>query len=130
MLKVDIGMIGLAVMGENLALNMEEKGFTVALWNRETEWVGRFLENRGAGKKFIGCATLDQLVEKLHKPRKIFMMIRAGAAVDEMIEALLPLLDAGDVIIDGGNSNYRDSMRRCARLEAKGLRFIGCGVSR
>ena len=129
MQKADIGMIGLAVMGENLALNLEEKGFTVALWNRETEWIDRFLEGKGAGKKFIGCRTLEALADSLKKPRKIFMMIRAGAAVDEMIDHLLPLLDAGDIIIDGGNSSYRDSMRRCARLEERGLRFIGCGVS-
>ena len=129
MKKADIGMIGLAVMGENLALNMEEKGFTVALWNREPEWVDRFLENRGAGKKFTGYRTLEALVSSLEKPRKIFMMIRAGKPVDEMIEMLLPLLDAGDIIIDGGNSNYHDSMRRCARIEEDGKLFIGCGVS-
>ena len=129
MTKANIGMIGLAVMGENLALNMEEKGFSVALWNREGEWVERFLNGRGRGKKFIGCPTLKALVESLKSPRIIFMMIRAGNPVDEMIAQLLPLLDAGDIIIDGGNSDYHDTMRRAAQLEAAGRRYIGCGVS-
>lgn len=128
MKKADIGLIGLAVMGENLARNMERHGFTVAVFNRHTEavdsFVARFPENN-----FIGTHSLEELVASLAKPRKVFMMIKAGAPVDGMIDKLIPLLDEGDVIIDGGNSNFNDTMRRTAYVESKGLYYIGTGVS-
>ncbi|MER2235354.1 MAG: decarboxylating NADP(+)-dependent phosphogluconate dehydrogenase [Candidatus Limivicinus sp.] len=129
MKKADIGLIGLAVMGENLAMNMESKGFTVAVWNRSTEKVDAFLAGCAAGKNFIGCHSPEELVAALKKPRKIFMMVRAGAAVDALIEQLLPLLDEGDILIDGGNSHFPDTVRRTAEVESRGCLYIGCGVS-
>ena len=129
MKKADIGLIGLAVMGENLAMNMESKGFTVAVYNRSTEKVDAFLAGRAAGRNFIGCHSPEELIQALSKPRKIFMMVKAGAAVDALIEQLLPLLEEGDILIDGGNSHYPDTMRRTATLESKGLLYVGCGVS-
>ena len=129
MKKADIGLIGLAVMGENLAMNMESKGFTVAVYNRSTEKVDAFLAGRAAGRNFIGCHSPEELVQALSKPRKIFMMVKAGAAVDALIEQLLPLLEEGDILIDGGNSHYPDTMRRTATLESKGLLYVGCCVS-
>ena len=129
MKKADIGLIGLAVMGENLAMNMESKGFTVAVYNRSTEKVDAFLAGRAAGRNFIGCHSPEELVQALSKPRKIFMMVKAGAAVDALIEQFLPLLEEGDILIDGGNSHYPDTMRRTATLESKGLLYVGCGVS-
>ena len=129
MKKADIGMIGLAVMGENLVMNMESKGFTVAVFNRTTEVVDRFVSGRAAGKNIIGTHSLEELVDSLEKPRRIMMMIKAGAPVDGMIDKLLPLLDDGDVIIDGGNSHFPDTMRRCAYVESKGKLYIGTGVS-
>ena len=129
MKKADIGMIGLAVMGENLAMNMESKGFTVAVYNRTTAKVDKFMEGRGKGKNFIGCHSLQELVENLEKPRKVFMMVKAGQAVDNMIEQLIPVMEKGDIIIDGGNSHYPDTMRRTEYVESKGLLYIGTGVS-
>ena len=129
MKKADIGLIGLAVMGENLALNMESRGFAVAVWNRSTEKTDAFLTGRAAGRDFIGCRSLEELASSLKKPRKIFMMVRAGAAVDGLIERLLPLLDEGDILIDGGNSHYPDTVRRTAAVESRGLLYVGCGVS-
>ncbi len=130
----DIGIIGLAVMGENLALNMESKGFTVAVYNRtvpgvEEGIVENFISGRGAGKNFIGSTTLEDLVKNLEKPRKIMMMIKAGTPVDGLIDMLIPLLGKGDIIIDGGNSNYEDTIRRTEAVENKGLLYIGTGVS-
>ena len=116
-------------MGENLAMNMASKGFTVAVYNRSTEKVDRFVSGRAAGKSVIGCHTPQELVAALKTPRKIFMMVKAGAAVDELIERLIPLLDAGDILIDGGNSHYPDTVRRTAYVESKGLLYVGCGVS-
>ena len=129
MKKADIGLIGLAVMGENLAMNMESKGFTVAVYNRSTEKVDVFLNGRAAGKNFIGCRSPEELVKALSRPRKIFMMVKAGAAVDALIEQLLPLLEEGDILIDGGNSHYPDTVRRTAHVESKGLIYVGTGVS-
>ncbi len=129
MKKADIGLIGLAVMGENLALNMESKGFTVAVYNRTAEKLVRFMEGRAAGKNFIGCNTLEELVSALKKPRKVFMMVKAGEAVDDLIDRLIPCMDEGDIIIDGGNSRYTDTIRRTAYAESKGLLYVGCGVS-
>ena len=129
MKKADIGLIGLAVMGENLVMNMESKGFTVAVYNRTTEKVDKFVAGRAAGKNIIGCHTMEELVANLEKPRKIFMMVKAGAAVDALIEQLLPLLEEGDILIDGGNSHFPDTIRRTAYVESKGLLYVGCGVS-
>ncbi len=128
-MKATIGLIGLAVMGENLVLNLESKGFSVAVYNRSIEKVDSFIEGRAKGKQIIGTHSLRQLVEALEKPRKVMMMVKAGQAVDDTIEALLPLLDKGDIIIDGGNSNYEDSQRRMAYVENQGMWYIGTGVS-
>ena len=127
--KADIGLIGLAVMGENLVMNMESKGFTVAVYNRHTEKVDKFIVGRAAGKNIIGTHSLEQLVAALEKPRKVFMMVKAGSAVDELIDQLLPLLDEGDILIDGGNSHFPDTMRRCEYVEARGKLYVGTGVS-
>ena len=129
MKKADIGLIGLAVMGENLVMNMASKGFTVAVYNRTVEKVDKFVSGRAAGRSIIGCRSLQELVDALEKPRRVFMMVKAGKAVDELIEQLLPLLDEGDILIDGGNSHFPDTMRRTAYVESKGLYFIGTGVS-
>ena len=129
MKKADIGLIGLAVMGENLVMNMESKGFTVAVYNRTAEKVEKFISGRAAGKNIIGATELSSFVESLEKPRKIFMMVKAGKAVDELIEQLIPLLEAGDILIDGGNSHFPDTMRRTAYVESKGLLYVGTGVS-
>ena len=129
MKKADIGLIGIAVMGENLVLNMESRGFTVAVYNRTTEKVKNFVEGRGAGKNIIGTYCLEELVASVAKPRKIMMMIKAGSAVDATINALLPLLEDGDIIIDGGNSHFPDTIRRTAYVEAAGKLYVGTGVS-
>jgi 6-phosphogluconate dehydrogenase len=127
--KADIGLIGLAVMGENLVLNMERNGFTVAVYNRTIEKVDRFLEGRGKGKKFIGAHTIEEFIQALERPRKVMMLVKAGKPVDDFIELLLPHLEEGDIIIDGGNSHFPDSIRRTTYVESKGFRFIGTGVS-
>jgi 6-phosphogluconate dehydrogenase len=127
--KADIGLIGLAVMGENLVLNMERNGFTVAVYNRTVEKVDRFLEGRGKGKNFIGAHTIEEFIASLERPRKVMMLVKAGKPVDDFIELLLPHLEEGDIIIDGGNSHFPDSIRRTRYVESKGLRFIGTGVS-
>ena len=127
--RADIAMIGLAVMGRNLALNMNDHGFTVAVWNYETAWVDEFLAGDAAGRDIIGAKTLEELVASLKRPRRIMMMIKAGTAVDQVIGQLTPLLEPGDIIIDGGNSNYQDTERRRREVEANGLLFIGTGVS-
>lgn len=127
--RADIGLIGLAVMGENLAMNMESHGFSVAVYNRTPEKVKKFVEGRGRGKKFIGCASLEEMCAALERPRKVMMMVKAGKPVDELIARLLRILEAGDVIIDGGNAHYPDTIRRCAEVEARGLLYVGCGVS-
>lgn len=129
MKKADIGLVGLAVMGENLVMNMESKGFTVAVYNRTTSKVKDFVEGRAKGLNILPTYSLQELVDQLEKPRKIMMMVKAGQPVDDFIEALLPLLDDGDILIDGGNSHYPDSIRRTKYLESKGKLFIGTGVS-
>jgi len=128
-MKADIGLIGLAVMGENLVLNMESKGFTVAVYNRTASKVDDFLAGRGAGKKILGAHSFSELASLLSSPRKVMIMVKAGQAVDDTIAQLLPYLDKGDIIIDGGNSNYEDTRRRAAEVEAKGFLFVGSGVS-
>jgi 6-phosphogluconate dehydrogenase len=125
----DIGLIGLAVMGENLVLNMESKGFSVSVYNRTTEVTEKFAANRGAGKNILPTRSIEEFVESLAKPRKMMIMVKAGAAVDAVIDQLLPHLDKGDVVIDGGNSLYTDTERREKALSAKGLNFMGIGVS-
>ena len=127
--QADIGVVGLAVMGENLILNMESKGFTVACFNRTVAKVDAFIGGRGKGKNLIGCHSLAELVAALARPRKVMMMVRAGQAVDELIAELVPLLEAGDILIDGGNSHYPDTIRRCAAAEEKKLLYVGTGVS-
>ncbi|MDR0892441.1 MAG: decarboxylating NADP(+)-dependent phosphogluconate dehydrogenase [Mediterranea sp.] len=132
--KTDVGLIGLAVMGENLALNMESKGWHVSVWNRtvpgvEEGVVDRFVGGRGKGKNIQGYTELKDFVESIATPRKIMMMVRAGSAVDQLMEQLFPLLSAGDILIDGGNSNYEDTNRRVKLTEEKGFLFVGSGVS-
>ena len=127
--KADIGLIGLAVMGENLVMNMESKGFTVAVFNRTTSKVTDFVEGRAKGKNIIGTYSMQELVDNLEKPRKVMLLVKAGAAVDNFIETLIPYLEEGDIIIDGGNSHFPDTIRRAAYVEEKGLLFIGTGVS-
>jgi len=127
--KADIGLIGLAVMGENLVLNMESKGFTVAVYNRTVEKVDKFISGRGKGKNFIGTHSIGEFVASLRKPRKVMMLVKAGQAVDDLIEQLVPILEPGDIIIDGGNSHFPDTNRRTKLVESKGLLYIGTGVS-
>ena len=129
MKKADIGLIGLAVMGENLVMNMESKGFTVAVFNRTTSKVDAFVNGRAAGKNIIGTHSLAELAASLERPRKVMMMVKAGSPVDDMIEQLLPHLEPGDIIIDGGNSHFPDTIRRTTYVETKGLLYVGTGVS-
>ena len=127
--KADIGLIGLAVMGENLVLNMERHGFTVAVFNRTVEKVDKFLAGRGKGKNIIGTHSIPEFIASLKKPRKIMLMVKAGQPVDDFIELLIPHLEKGDIIIDGGNSHFPDTIRRTKYLEEKGFLYIGTGVS-
>ncbi len=125
----DIGLIGLAVMGENLVLNMESKGFQVTVFNRSTRKVDDFLSGRAKGKKIRGAHTIGELVSSLNRPRKVMLMVKAGSAVDDLIATLIPHLEPGDIIIDGGNTHFPDTNRRTAFVESKGLLYIGTGVS-
>jgi len=127
--KADIGVIGLAVMGENLILNMASKGFTVACFNRTVSKVTDFVNGRAKGKTIIGAMSNEELCKSLKTPRKILMMVRAGSPVDDTIKAVAPFLEKGDILIDGGNSNYEDTNRRMVELNSLGLRFFGMGVS-
>ena len=129
MAKADIGLIGLAVMGENLVMNMESKGFSVSVYNRTTEKTASFIEGRAKEKNITGVYTLEELISNLCTPRKIMLMVKAGKPVDDYIELLIPLLSPGDIIIDGGNSHFRDTIRRAAFVEAKGILYLGMGVS-
>lgn len=129
MKKSDIGLIGLAVMGENLVMNMESKGFQVSVFNRTAQKVTNFLEGRAKGKNIQGAYSLEELAGQLERPRKVMMMVKAGQAVDDFIEKLIPLLEPGDIIIDGGNSHFPDTIRRTKYVESKGLLYVGCGVS-
>ncbi len=125
----DIGLIGLAVMGENLVLNMESKGFRVSVFNRTVEKVDKFMEGRGKGLNIYGAHSLEDFVASLKAPRKVFLMVKAGAAVDAFIDKLIPVLSPGDIIIDGGNTHFPDTARRTEYVESKGLLYIGTGVS-
>jgi 6-phosphogluconate dehydrogenase len=129
MAQADIGLIGLAVMGENLILNMESKGFTVACYNRTVSKVDDFIGGRASGKNIIGCRSIEELSANLKKPRKVMLMVKAGSAVDAFIDKLLPHLEDGDIIIDGGNSHFPDTIRRTEYCESKGKLYIGTGVS-
>lgn len=129
MAKADIGLIGLAVMGENLVLNMESKGFTVAVFNRTVEKVDKFVNGRGKDKNFIGCHSIEELCASLERPRKVMMLVKAGEAVDNFIDQIIPHLEEGDIIIDGGNTHYPDTIRRAEYVESKGLLYVGSGVS-
>jgi 6-phosphogluconate dehydrogenase len=129
MAQADIGLVGLAVMGENLILNMESKGFTVACFNRTISKVDDFVNGRAKGRKIIGCRSIGELAATLKKPRKVMLMVKAGQAVDDFIEQLLPSLENGDIIIDGGNSHFPDTIRRTKYVESKGKLYIGTGVS-
>ncbi len=128
-MKADIGVVGLAVMGQNLALNMESKGFTVALYNRTAEKTREMAEGPAKGKKVVPAYTLQELVDSLKTPRRVFLMVQAGKAVDEVISQVSPLLSKGDIIIDGGNSFFQDTIRRAREAESRGLMYIGTGVS-
>ena len=127
--QADIGLVGLAVMGENLVLNIESNGFTAAVYNRTTEKVDKFIEGRAKNKNIIGTRSIEEFVSALKPPRKIMLMIKSGKPVDKFIEQVIPHLDNGDIIIDGGNSHFPDTMRRTEYLESKGLLYIGTGVS-
>src|SRR5215212_2925391 len=129
MAEADIGMAGLGVMGLNLARNMERNGYAVAVWNREAEAVDEFLAQEGEGKRFVGAKTPEEFVKSLKRPRRIMMMIKAGPPVDWTIDQYKPYLEAGDILIDGGNSWFEDTQRREAELRAENLRFVGSGVS-
>lgn len=127
--KADIGLIGLAVMGENLVLNMERNGYTVAVFNRTVEKVDKFVNGRGKGKNFIGAHSIEEFCASLKRPRKVMLLVKAGQAVDDFIEKIIPYLEKGDIIIDGGNTHFPDTNRRTKYVESKGLLYIGTGVS-
>ncbi len=127
--QADIGLIGLAVMGQNLALNISDHGFRVAVFNRTTAKVARFIANEAQGKPITGTYSVEEFVKALKRPRKVILMVQAGAAVDKIIAQIEPLLDEGDIIIDGGNSNFHDTIRRTQAVEARGKLYIGAGIS-
>lgn len=129
MRKANIGLVGLAVMGENLIMNMESKGFTVAVYNRTIEKVDRFVNGRAKGTNIIGCHSAQELCEHLVKPRIVFMMVKAGKAVEDTIAQILPYLEKGDILVDGGNTYFSDTIRRCKTLEERGILYVGSGVS-
>ena len=129
MAKCDFGLIGLAVMGENLVLNIESRGYSVAVFNRTVEKVDRFINGRAQGKNIVGCRSIEELIQNLERPRKAMLLVKAGPAVDDFIDMLIPQMDAGDIIIDGGNTYFEDTIRRTKYVEEKGLLYIGTGVS-
>jgi 6-phosphogluconate dehydrogenase len=129
MSQYDMGLIGLAVMGENLVLNMENHGYSVAVFNRTTSKVDTFTQGRAKGKKIKGCYSIEELVQNLKRPRKVMLLVKAGKAVDDFIDMIAPHLEKGDIIIDGGNSHFPDTIRRTKYVEDKGLLYIGTGVS-
>src|SRR5881394_270710 len=129
MAKSQIGLVGLAVMGENLALNIERNGFPITIYNRSGDKTDALLAGRAKGLKFTGAKTVQELVASLERPRRIILMVKAGAPVDDMINQLTPLLEPGDIIIDGGNSHFSDTRRRDGAVKAKGFHFVGSGVS-
>src|SRR4029077_21228374 len=124
----DIGLIGLAVMGQNLVLNMNDHGYRVAVFNRTVSKVDDFLNNEAAGTQVVGAHSIPELVEALKKPRRVMLMVKAGDTVDQMIDTIVPHLEPGDIVIDGGNSHYPDTTRRTRALAEKGILFVGTGV--
>jgi 6-phosphogluconate dehydrogenase len=129
MQKQEVGLIGLAVMGENLVLNMENKGYSVSVYNRTTDKVKRFTEGRASGKNIRGTYSIEELVNSLDSPKRVIMMVKAGPAIDELIGQIVPYLSEGDILIDGGNSFFRDTDRRCEALARKGIHYMGTGIS-
>ena len=129
MVKADIGLIGLAVMGQNLVLNMEKRGYTVAVYNRTIERLDEFINGKGLKKNIIGCYSLEELCNTLKQPVTVMLMIKAGKPVDDFITKLLPFLKSGDIIIDGGNSFFRDTIRRSEKLKNEGIHYLGVGIS-
>ena len=129
MAQQDIGLIGLAVMGENLVLNMASKGFGVAVFNRTVEKVDKFVQGRAKGKNIVGCHSIEELVQNLKKPRRVMLLVKAGQAVDDFIDKLIPHLEKGDIIIDGGNSRWSNDIPRAERLGPKGIDYMDVGVS-
>ena len=127
--QCDFGLIGLAVMGENLALNVESRGYKVAVYNRSTDKVDALMAGRAKGKNFVGCHSVVDMIKNLKRPRVIMMLVKAGPAVDELIDQLIPYLEPGDILIDGGNTHYVDTERRTKYVEEKGFLFVGSGVS-
>ena len=127
--QCDIGLIGLAVMGRNLVLNMADHGFQVAVFNRTTRTVDEFIAGDAGGKSIVGCQSPEELVQQLKRPRRVFMMVKAGEPVDQTIRQLAPLLEAGDILIDGGNSYFQDTERRIKELDARGIFYLGTGIS-
>src|SRR5258708_17014965 len=127
--KADIALIGLAVMGQNIILNMNDHGYTVVAYNRTIAKVDEFLAKEAKGTNVLGAHSIPEMVSMLKKPRRVMMLVKAGPPVDEFIEQLLPHLEPGDIVIDGGNSLFQDTIRRTKYLEGKGLLFIGTGVS-
>ena len=127
--QCDIGLIGLAVMGQNLVLNMADHGFQVAAYNRTTSKVDEFMAGPAQGKSITGCHSLEEMIKSLKPPRRVMMMVKAGVPVDKNIEQLIPLLEKGDIIIDGGNSYYADTERRIKELEPHGILYMGTGIS-
>ena len=127
--RADIGLIGLAVMGQNIVLNMNDHGYTVAVFNRTIAKVDEFVANEAKGTSVIGTHSIEEFCAVLKRPRRVMLLVKAGKPVDDFIELLLPHLEPGDIIIDGGNSHFPDTIRRTKYLESKGLLFIGTGVS-
>ena len=127
--QCDIGLVGLAVMGQNLVLNMDDHGFKVGVFNRTVSKVDDFINGNARGTQVVGTHSVEELVGVLKRPRRVMLMVKAGKPVDAFIEKLIPLMEEGDIVIDGGNSNYHDTMRRTELLESKGLLYIGTGVS-
>ena len=128
-IQYDIGLIGLAVMGQNLALNIAGKGFAIAVYNRTVDKAAQFVQQQGAGLPLAGAASVAELAGMLARPRKVLLMVKAGEPVDDMLQALQPHLEPGDIVIDGGNSHFEDSRRRCRQCRERGLHFVGLGVS-
>jgi len=129
MSEADIGLIGLAVMGQNLVLNMNDHGYKVAVFNRTVSKVDDFLEGPAKGTEVVGAHTIEEFIQKLKRPRRVMLMVKAGDPVDQFIEHCLPFLEPGDILIDGGNSEFTDTVRRCRSLKDKGILFIGTGIS-
>ena len=128
-MKAEFGIIGLATMGQNLALNVEDKGFSVAVYNRTAERTRKFLEEKAKGRRIVPCYSLEELVENLSRPRKVLLMVKAGEPTDAVLEKLFPLLERGDLVIDGGNAHYADTERRLREAEGRGLLYLGTGIS-